>query len=188
MTEYVELHARSAFSFLEGASMPEHLIQQAANLEMPAMAILDRNGVYGAVRFYMEGQKRGVKAHIGAEVATQDMGQRLRPAAYLPHQHPPEPVRLPLLAESRAGYQNLCRLITQYKLREPTKAEGSALSIVENAFFSCVNSCTRLCTARSHMVCGVPVSTLIELRSATTAFSASRRLLSSDTVPITCFL
>jgi error-prone DNA polymerase len=128
MTEYVELHARSAFSFLEGASMPEHLIQQAAHLEMPAMAILDRNGVYGAVRFHMEGQKRGVRAHIGAEVAVQDMGQRLRPPAYLPHQHPPEPVRLPLLAESRAGYQNLCRLITQYKLREPTKAEGSALT------------------------------------------------------------
>jgi error-prone DNA polymerase len=128
MTEYVELHARSAFSFLEGASLPETLIQQAAHLEMPAMALLDRNGVYGAPRFHMEAQKRGVRAHIGAEIAVSDLGQRLRPAAYLPHQHSTEPVRLPLLAESRIGYQNLCRLITRFKLRESTKAEGSALT------------------------------------------------------------
>ena len=128
MTEYVELHARSAFSFLEGASMPEFLIQEAAAMEMPAMALLDRNGVYGAPRFHMEGQRRGVRAHIGAEIGVSDMGQRLRPASYLPHQHPIEPVRLPLLAESRTGYKNLCRLITRFKLRESTKAEGAALT------------------------------------------------------------
>ena len=127
MTEYVELHARSAFSFLEGASLPETLIERAAELGMPAMAILDRNGVYGAPRFHTESQRRGVQGHIGAEVAVSDLGQRLRPAAYLPHQHPVEPVRLPLLAESQTGYKNLCRLITRYKLRENTKAEGAAL-------------------------------------------------------------
>jgi len=126
MTEYVELHARSAFSFLEGASMPEFLIQQAADLEMPAIALLDRNGVYGAPRLHMEGRKRGVRAHIGAEIGVSDMGQRLRPASYLPHLHPIEPVGLPLLVESRTGYQNLCRLITRFKLRESAKAEGAA--------------------------------------------------------------
>jgi len=128
MTEYLELHARSAFSFLEGASLPEALIERAAELEMPAIALLDRNGVYGAPRLHMEGQRRGVRAHIGAEVAVSDLGQRLRPAKYLPHQHPIEPVRLPLLVESRAGYKNLCRLTTHFKLRESTKAEGSALT------------------------------------------------------------
>jgi len=128
MTEYVELHARSAFSFLEGASLPESLMQRAADLEKPAMALLDRNGLYGAPRFYMEGQKRGVRAHVGAEIAISDMGQRLRPAAYLPHLHPVEPARLPMLVESRTGYKNLCRLITRFKLREDTKAEGSALT------------------------------------------------------------
>jgi error-prone DNA polymerase len=128
MTEYVELHARSVFSFLEGASLPEALIQRAAELETPAMALLDRNGVYGAPRFHMEGQKRGVLAHIGAEVAVSDLSERLRPAAYLPHQYPIETVRLPLLADSRTGYKNLCRLITRYKLREGTKAEGAALT------------------------------------------------------------
>jgi len=125
MTDYVELHARTAFSFLEGASLPETLIQRAAALEMPAIAILDRNGVYGAPRFHMEGQRQGVRAHIGAEVAVTDLGARLRPASYLPHQHPIEPARLPVLAESRLGYQNLCRLISRFKLRESTKGEGS---------------------------------------------------------------
>ncbi|WP_345944957.1 PHP domain-containing protein [Granulicella sp. dw_53] len=128
MTDYVELHARSAFSFLEGATMPEFLMQQAAHLEMPAMALLDRNGLYGAARFHMEGTRCGVRAHIGAEVAVSDLGQRLQPAPYLPHQLPAEPVRLPLLAESRLGYQNLSRLLTQFKLREATKAEGAAVA------------------------------------------------------------
>ena len=126
MTEYVELHARSAFSFLEGATMPEHLMQQAARLEMPAMGLLDRNGFYGAVRFHMEGKKLGVRSHIGAEVAVTDFGQRLRPRSYLPHQLPAEPARLSLLAESTTGYQNLSRLITRMKLREKTKAEGAS--------------------------------------------------------------
>ena len=128
MTDYVELHARSAFSFLEGASMPELLIQQAAEMGMPAMALMDRNGIYGMPRFHMEGQKRGVQAHIGAEIAVSDMGQRLRPPAYLPHSYPVEPARLPLLVASRAGYKNLCRLITCFKMREQTKAEGAALT------------------------------------------------------------
>jgi error-prone DNA polymerase len=127
MTDYVELHARSAFSFLEGASLPEALVERATHLGMPAMALLDRNGVYGAPRFHMEGKKRGVRAHIGAEVAINGMGERLRPAAYLPHSYPAEPVRLPLLVESRAGYKNLCRLVSRFKLRESKKAEGSAL-------------------------------------------------------------
>lgn len=104
------------------------LMQQAADLEIPAMALLDRSGVYGAPRSHMEGQRRGVRAHIGAEIAVSDLGQRLRPAAYLPHLHPVEPVRLPLLVESRTGYKNLCRLITRFKLRESKKAEGSALT------------------------------------------------------------
>ncbi len=127
MTDYVEFHARSAFSFLEGASLPESLMARAADLGMPAMALLDRNGVYGAPRFHTTAQKLGIRAHIGAEIAVCDLGQRLKPPAYLPHQHPIEPVRLPLLVKSRTGYQNLCRLITLYKMRENTKAEGAAM-------------------------------------------------------------
>ncbi len=68
---YIELHARSAFSFLEGASVPEELIAAAKALEMPAMALLDRDGVYGSPRFHLAAKKNGIKAHIGAEITVQ---------------------------------------------------------------------------------------------------------------------
>ncbi len=127
MTErYVELHAASAFSFLEGASQPEEMIERAVELEMPAMALLDRNGVYGSARFHTSGKRNGIRAHIGAEIAVSSFGTRLTPPAWLPHQHIAEPARLPLLCESRTGYQNLCQLITQFKMREKTKVEGAA--------------------------------------------------------------
>jgi error-prone DNA polymerase len=103
---YVELHARSAFSFLEGASLPEDLIAQAAELGLGAVALLDRDGVYGAPRFYTAARKAGVRAHVGAEITSADG------------------FRYPLLAATRAGYQNLCRLITRMKLRAP-KGEGA---------------------------------------------------------------
>src|SRR5437868_8040048 len=97
--QYVELHARSAFSFLEGSSLPEELASRCSELDMPAMALLDRDGVSGAPRFHLAAEKLDIRAHIGAEVTSSDE------------------VRYPLLAENRAGYQNLCRLITRMKLR-----------------------------------------------------------------------
>jgi error-prone DNA polymerase len=98
-TRYVELHARSAFTFLEGASLPETLARSCAHHQMPAMALLDRNGVYGAPRFHLGGKQYGVKAHVGAEITVAESGN------------------YPLLAQSRTGYQNLCRLITTIKMR-----------------------------------------------------------------------
>jgi error-prone DNA polymerase len=65
---FIELHARSAFSFLEGASLPEELIGVCQYFHMPAMALLDTDGVYGAPRFHLAADKAKVKAHIGAEV------------------------------------------------------------------------------------------------------------------------
>lgn len=127
MTErYVELHAASAFSFLEGASQPEDLIKRALELGMPAMALLDHNGFYGSARFHISGKCNGIQAHIGAEIAASSFGSRLTPPAWLPHQYMAEPVRLPILCESRTGYQNLCQLITQFKMRESNKANGAA--------------------------------------------------------------
>src|SRR6202522_4413710 len=105
MFMYTELHARSAFSFLEGASIPEELAERCAERRMGAMALLDRDGVYGAPRFYLAAKKISVRAHIGAEV-TSAAGWRF-----------------PLLVASRAGYQNLCQLITRMKLRA-RKGEG----------------------------------------------------------------
>src|SRR5271168_3470983 len=127
MTEpYVELHAASAFSFLESASLPEALIERAAELEMPAIALLDRNGFYGSPRFHMQAEKDKVRAHVGAEISVKDFGPRLTPPDWLPHQYPPEPARLPLLCVSRTGYQNLCQMITQFKMQEPVKCDGAA--------------------------------------------------------------
>jgi error-prone DNA polymerase len=127
MTErYVELHAASAFSFLEGASSPEQLIERAVALEMPALALLDRNGVYGSARFHTSAKRNDIRAHVGAEIAVSSFGSRLMPPTWLPHQYKSEPARLPLLCESREGYQNLSQLITQFKMRETTKSEGTA--------------------------------------------------------------
>ena len=127
MTErYVELHAASAFSFLDAASLPEQLIERAVKLEMPAMALLDRNGVYGSARFHSSAKRNGILAHVGAEIAVSSFGSRLTPPPWVPHQHKPEPPRISLLCESREGYQNLCQLITQFKMRETTKKEGAA--------------------------------------------------------------
>jgi error-prone DNA polymerase len=113
---YVELHAASAFSFLDGASLPEALIDRAAALGYPALALLDRDGVYGAPRFHLAAKRAGIKAIIGAEL-TMAIGT----AASV--------FRLPVLIESRDGYRNLCRLVTRMKLRSP-KGEG-ALAIDE---------------------------------------------------------
>jgi error-prone DNA polymerase len=128
MTEvgYVELHAASAFSFLEGASQPEGLIQAAAKVGMPSMALLDRNGLYGVARFHSSATANGVQAHIGAEIAVSDLGSCLQPPLWLPHQPHIQPVRLPLLCTSQTGYQNLSQLITRFKMRESKKCEGAA--------------------------------------------------------------
>jgi error-prone DNA polymerase len=126
VTNYAELHASSAFSFLEGASQPEDLIERATELEIPAIALLDRNGVYGSARMHTSGERNKIRAHVGAEISTSAFGQRLTPAPWLPHQHPNDPARIPLLCASRIGYQNLCQLITQFKMRETIKAEGAA--------------------------------------------------------------
>jgi error-prone DNA polymerase len=127
---YIELHAASAFSFLDGASQPEALITRAAELEMPAIALADRNGLYGVARFHTAARRSGVrahiKAHVGAEIAVSGFGSRLTPPAWLPHQHPQEPPRVLLLCASQTGYQNLSQLITRFKMRETTKAEGAA--------------------------------------------------------------
>ncbi len=108
---YIELHSRSAFSFLEGSSTPEVLVGACATLGMPAIALLDRDGVYGSPRFHLAAKKVGIKAHVGAEVTCNSFCREYR---------------LPLLVASRAGYQNLCRLLTKMKLRAGQKEGGAA--------------------------------------------------------------
>ncbi len=135
---YIELHARSAFSFLEGSSLPEELIGVCASYNMPAMALLDTNGVYGAPRFHLAAKKAKLKAHIGAEVSANLFSpQRHRDTGKTNQQSKINnqklgsfapllcgEFRLSLLVASRTGYQNLCRLITKMKLRAK-KGEGA---------------------------------------------------------------
>src|SRR5438477_12928008 len=124
MSQYVELHSRSAFSFLEGSSLPESLIAKCAELNMSAMALLDRDGVYGAARFHLAAKKIRIKAHIGAEVSVQ------RPTSE--DQRPKEIVSIPLLFRNRTGYQNLCRLITLMKMRVPKHAKPGECTVTPN--------------------------------------------------------
>ena len=103
---YVELHAASAFSFLRGASFPEELAERAADRGLPALALLDRNGVYGAQRFSVACREQGVRPLLGAELTMEDG------------------TLLPMLVENRTGYQNLCSLLTEAHLRSE---KGSCL-------------------------------------------------------------
>ena len=156
---YIELHARSAFSFLDGASLPEELAGVCAHLGLPAMALLDTDGVYGAPRFHLAAKKAKIKAHLGVEVTCDGLhsviatppavirsGVSASPSETLAEPKNPDPhqtlhqvripgfarndkqndksFRLPLLVSSRAGYQNLCRMITKMKLRAK-KGEGA---------------------------------------------------------------
>ncbi len=111
---YLELHASSAFSFLEAASLPETLIAQAARYGYPAMALLDRDGVYGAPRFHRAATAAGIKAIIGAELTITRPSLSSQLSA----------LRIPVLVETAEGYRNLCRLITRMKMRAP-KGEGA---------------------------------------------------------------
>ena len=100
---YVELRCQSAFSFLRGASLPEDLVDEAVHLGYRALALGDRDGVYGAPRFFRAAKDLGIRPLVGAEL-TLESGAALY-----------------VLVENRAGYRNLCKLITQAKLgREAT--------------------------------------------------------------------
>ncbi|PYP60439.1 MAG: error-prone DNA polymerase [Gemmatimonadetes bacterium] len=95
---YIELHCHSAFSFLDGASLPEQLALTASQLGYPALALTDHNGLYGSMAFAQESQKLGLQAITGAELTLLDDSH------------------VTVLAETPEGYANLCRLITEAHL------------------------------------------------------------------------
>jgi len=160
-TQYVELHARSAFSFLRGAATPEELIAVCSTLQMPAMALLDNDGVYGAARFHLAAKKLDIKAHIGAEITVlypqsqvSSLKSQSRPIPNAKSQIQNSKCKtqnstfsLPLLVINRIGYQNLCRLITFMKLRVPKHAKPGecAVSLEELAEYAeglvCLTGC-----------------------------------------------
>src|ERR671936_2173966 len=108
---YVELHVHSNFSFLDGASHPFELAQRAAELEMPALAITDTGGVYGAVRFMQACARFGVRPLVGASLEVDGRD-------------------LVLIARSLRGYSNLCRLLS---LAHKDQPKGEARTTLETA-------------------------------------------------------
>ncbi len=104
---YASLWCKSNFSFLDGASHPDELVTEAARLGLRALALTDRDGVYGAVRAHVKARELGVHLVQGAEITRTDGG------------------RVILLATDRRGYANLCRLITIGRRRSP-KGESSS--------------------------------------------------------------
>ena len=181
---YVELHARSAFSFLEGASVPEELIAAAQGLEMPAMALLDRDGVYGSPRFHLAAKKNGIKAHIGAEITVavqspkskvQSPGKDQIPNSKFqsPGQKltsPRETFSLPLLIRNRIGYQNLCRLITLMKLRVPKHAKPGECAVTPDELAEYAEGLVCLTGAEDG-----PLAKALNRRDAESAEEAQRR-------------
>ena len=115
-SDYVELRCRSAFSFLEASSNPEDLVECAARLGYPALALADRAGLYGAPRFHQAAVAAGVRAIVGAEVEI--ARAEAEPDAARS--------RLLLLVESPRGYRNLCRLLSEGHARAGKDAASSA--------------------------------------------------------------
>jgi len=95
---YAELHCHSAYSFLDGASPPDELLAEAHRLGYPALALTDRNGIYGSLAFAHAASPLGIQAITGAEITLTDGNHLI------------------LLAESARGYTNLCRLLTETHL------------------------------------------------------------------------
>jgi len=101
---YVPLWTKSNFSFLEGASHPSELVERAHELGLDALALTDRDGVYGLVRGHVAARESGIRLILGSQVTVggADSGER---------------DRIVLLAQDREGYANLCRLLTKGRLR-----------------------------------------------------------------------
>src|SRR3954469_19863492 len=92
---YVELHCHSGYSFLDGASHLDELVARALELGYPALALTDHNGLYGSMEFARGAKQNGLMPITGAELTLRD-GHHVT-----------------LLAETPAGYANLCRLLTK---------------------------------------------------------------------------
>ncbi len=117
---YAELRCRSNFSFLEGASHPEELVDRAADLGLEALALADRHGLYGVVRAHARARKRGIPLVVGAEVTCDGLG--------------PGAASVTLLAVDREGYAGLCRLLTEAHQGGPgVEARLPFLAVAERA-------------------------------------------------------
>ena len=115
---YVELHCHSAFSFLDGASHPDELVRQALELGYPALALTDHNGLYGSMEFARGAKLNGLMPITGAELTLRECFPEA--TGTIPEiEGPHGGHHVTLLAESPAGYGNLCRLLTRAHMESP---------------------------------------------------------------------
>lgn len=103
-TMLIPLHVKSHYSLGLGTTSVEHLVERAAMLGLPAMGLTDVDNLYAQVLFHRQARERGIKPITGVEIC---LGDASAP-------------RLVLLARDRAGYENICRIITRHKLRDPS--------------------------------------------------------------------
>jgi len=127
MNNYVELHCHSNFSLLDGASHPEDLVSQAADFGIPALALTDHDGLYGAIPFYKACLKTGIKPIIGVEITLEDRNH------------------LTLLVKNNEGYSNLCRLLTKAQLKHKKGSPALDLETLAQYFdgLICLSGCRR---------------------------------------------
>jgi len=122
------LHVRSWFSFQRGGSSPADLAERAAELGIPALALTDRHGVYGAVRFQKACREAGVKPIVGAEV---DVAARAEIGEEAAANGAAGGAPLVLLAASRTGYTHLCRILTEAHLRDRDAPTATLAELTE---------------------------------------------------------
>ncbi|MDE3260938.1 MAG: error-prone DNA polymerase [Acidobacteriota bacterium] len=118
---YFPLFCKSNASFLEGASHPEELVEEAHSLGLPGIALTDRNGLYGAVKAHVAARERGIRLVLGAETSVAAAPAGANPTKKC-RQGGPESILL--LVRNRTGYRNLCRLLTRGLLRDPDPIAG----------------------------------------------------------------
>ncbi|MEX2527281.1 MAG: DNA polymerase III subunit alpha [Gemmatimonadota bacterium] len=138
---YIELHCHSGYSFLDGASHPEELVHQAVKLGYPALALTDHDGLYGSMEFAQLARSHDLQAITGAEVTLRECGipgdapgdpsGTTAAPPPLPHHALPH---ITLLAETPAGYANLCRLLSHAHRTSPRREPALPLDrLLEHA-------------------------------------------------------
>jgi len=118
-SKYVELTARTNFSFLAGATPPELMVFRAAELGYDAIAITDRDGLYGIVRAQEEGERQGIRVIVGCELTLEQEGLDVPGPVPTKTYAPGKPTTLTVLVENHAGYTNLCKILTESHSRHP---------------------------------------------------------------------
>ncbi|SDD16947.1 error-prone DNA polymerase [Actinokineospora iranica] len=167
---YAELHCHSNFSFLDGASHPEELVEAAALLGLDAIAITDHDGMYGVVRFAEAARELGIRTVFGTELSLGLTAPQNGVAD-------PEGEHLLLLAEGEEGYRRLCRVLTSAHLLggEKGKPDYNLAEVVEETRDHCVvlTGCRKGAVRRA-LAEGGPAAAFEQLRLLVVAYGPDR--------------